>query len=351
MQSLPINSKIQIAGFSKEKLKDIAVSLGQPTYKGDQLYNWINARRVLEFSKMSNLSKTFIDKLEAGYSVQDITLSKRLKSQNSNCEKYLFELSDGNLIETVWMGFEKRNTLCVSTQAGCAFGCKFCATATLGLKRHLTNSEIMQQLFYVVGVLEKPVSNIVFMGMGEPLHNYDNVVLAIRQMNDMSGMALSRRRMTVSTVGLVPEIIRLAEEDVPCKLAVSLNAVFDSKRSELMPINRKYNLDSLFRACKTYTEITSQRVTFEYVLMEGENDKSLDLRELKARLSRLPSKLNLIHYNQTDRGFTRGTDILFKKFFDKMENAPFPVTLRQSMGTDIAAACGQLLAAEESGAC
>jgi 23S rRNA (adenine2503-C2)-methyltransferase len=221
----------------------------------------------------------------------------------------------------------------------------------MGLKRNLSSAEILQQVLWVAAQPGLRPTNIVLMGMGEPLHNYEAVVAALRLLNDDRGLALSRRRMTVSTAGLVPQILRLAEEDVPCKLAVSLNAVDDAKRSALMPINRKWSLDALFEACKRYTERSGQRVTFEYILMEGVNDGPEDIRGLRSRLSRLPSKLNLIYYNATDRGYRSSGEDIYRRFYRELEQAPFPVTLRRNMGTDIDAACGQLLVREERAAC
>lgn len=343
----PVQARPSLAGDSLESLRERLAAEGLAPWRADQIFNWIHARRTFDFQDMTNLARDLRRDLAERYAVLEIEPARRVRSAVSNCEKFLFRLADGARIEAVWMGFERRSTLCVSTQVGCALDCAFCATATMGFRRHLSAAEIVQQVLWVNAQEGLQLSNVVFMGMGEPLHNYDNVARALRLLHDNRGLGLSRRRMTVSTAGLVPQIRRMAEEDLPCKLAVSLNAVTDEKRSRLMPINRKYPLDDLFAACKDWTERTGQRVTFEYILMEGVNDTREDIRGLRARLSRLPCKLNLIYYNPTERGFQSSGAEIYQRFFADLQTAPFAVTLRQNMGTDIDAACGQLLVKEE----
>lgn len=343
----PASIRPSLAGDSLDALRTRLVGQGMTPYRADQIFNWIHARQVFAFQDMTNLAKALRERLDQDYCVLDLQAERRVRSRNSNCEKFLFRLSDSARVEAVWMGFEKRSTLCVSTQVGCALDCAFCATATMGFRRHLSAAEIVQQVLWVNAQEGLGLSNVVFMGMGEPLHNYASVAEALHLLNDSRGLNLSRRRMTVSTAGLVPQILRMTAEDLPCKLAVSLNAITDEKRSRLMPINRKYPLDALFAACKKWTEHSGHRVTFEYILMEGVNDGPEDIRGLRARLSRLPSKLNLIYYNPTDRGFTSSGEAIYQRFFNELQTAPFTVTLRQNMGTDIDAACGQLLVKEE----
>lgn len=344
------DARPSLAGDSLEQLRMRLVADGLASFRADQIFNWVHARGIFSFDEMTNLARTLRHDLGERYSVLELDLLRRQQSQTSRCEKFLFGLADGAKVEAVWMGFEKRSTLCVSTQVGCALDCAFCATATMGFRRHLSCAEIVQQALWVNAQPGLELSNLVFMGMGEPLHNYDQVAQALRVLHDNRGLGLSRRRMTLSTAGLAPQILRMAEDDLPCKLAVSLNAVTNEKRSALMPINRKYPLDVLFAACKSWTEATGERVTFEYILMEGVNDGPEDIRGLRARLSRLPSKLNLIYYNPTERGFQSSGQPVYQRFFDELQNAPFAVTLRQNMGTDIDAACGQLLVKEERAA-
>lgn len=351
MRENPPEPPVNLAGMSHADLAATIRGLGLPAFRADQIFNWIHARRVLDFEHMTNLSRELRADLARRFTIVEIEPVRRALSRVSDCEKFLFRLNDGLKVEAVWMGFESRATLCISTQVGCALACSFCATATMGLQRHLTAGEIVQEVLWTVSQPGREITNLVFMGMGEPLHNYENVIAALRVLNEQRGLNLGRRRMTVSTAGLVPQILRLAEDDAPCKLAVSLNAVDDEKRSRLMPINRKWNLDALFAACKTYTELTGQRVTFEYILMEGVNDGPADIRGLRGRLSRLPSKLNLIYYNATDRGYRSSGEEIYQRFYRELETAPFPVTLRKNMGTDIDAACGQLLVREERAAC
>jgi 23S rRNA (adenine2503-C2)-methyltransferase len=337
-----------LAGDSLEQLRARLADDGLPPFRADQVFNWIHARRVLDFEGMTNLSRELRGQLAQRYAILDLEPARRVASQVSNCEKFLLRLADGSRVEAVWMGFERRSTLCVSTQVGCALDCAFCATATMGFRRHLGAAEIVQQVLWVNAQEGRRLSNVVFMGMGEPLHNYDHVAAALRVLNDGRGLGLSSRRLTVSTAGLVPQIRRMAADGLPCKLAVSLNAITDEKRARLMPINRKHPLDELFAACKEWTEATGQRVTFEYILMEGVNDSPEDIRGLRARLSRLPCKLNLIYYNPTERGFHSSGEAVYQRFFAELQSAPFAVTLRQNMGTDIDAACGQLLVREEA---
>jgi len=339
--------RTSLAGDSLDELRARLAGAGLPSFRADQLFNWIHARGVFDFQQMTNLGKELRASLADLHSVVELDVLRRQRSLVSDCEKFLFRLPDGHKVEAVWMGFERRRTLCVSTQVGCALDCAFCATATMGFRRHLTAAEIVQQVLWVNAQPGLELSNLVFMGMGEPLHNYDNVARALRVLHDNRGLGLSRRRMTVSTAGLVPQIRQLCRDDLPCKLAVSLNAVHDELRSRLMPVNRKWPLDELFTACKEWTEATGQRVTFEYILMEGVNDRPEDIRGLRARLSRLPCKLNLIYYNPTERGFQSSGEAVYQRFFQELQTAPFAVTLRKNMGTDIDAACGQLLVKEE----
>jgi len=345
----PTPGRPSLAGDSLEALRARLGADGLAPWRADQVFNWIHARRTFSFDHMTNLARDLRRQLDQRYSILEIEPLRRVESRVSRCEKFLFGLADGARIEAVWMGFERRSTLCVSTQVGCALDCAFCATATMGFRRHLSAAEIVQQVLWVNAQEGRRLSNVVFMGMGEPLHFYDQVAEALRLLHDGRGLGLSRRRLTVSTAGLAPQIRRLAADGLPCKLAVSLNAAGDEKRSRLMPVNRKYPLDELFAACKEWTEATGQRVTFEYILMEGVNDGDEDIRGLRARLSRLPAKLNLIYYNPTERGFAASGEQIYQRFFRALETAPFAVTLRRNMGTDIDAACGQLVVREERG--
>jgi 23S rRNA (adenine2503-C2)-methyltransferase len=346
MQNTGHTSQRSLCGMSSPELADMLEQSGENRFRAGQIFQWIHQKQVFDFNAMSNLSRDLRESLSRQFQLLELVPVRHAVSRISACEKFLFRLHDGEHIESVWMDFGDRQTVCVSSQVGCALGCRFCATATMGLKRHLDVSEILQQILYIQSLPGKDVRNVVFMGMGEPLHNFDTVCKAVRLLNDPSGLAIGQRRITVSTAGLVPRILQLAEEDVPCRLAVSLNAVTDSKRETLMPINRKHGLDELFAACKTWTELKRDRVTFEYILMDGVNDTEEDLKGLRSRLSRLPCKLNLIYYNPTNRGFTSSETRVYERFFTALKNSPFAVTLRQNMGTDISAACGQLLVEE-----
>lgn len=263
-------------------------------------------------------------------------------SQVSATRKYLIGLGDGEAVETVHMDFGKRQTVCISTQVGCAVGCSFCATGMMGLKRNLTAGEIVGQIHLLRHSLNLPISNIVFMGMGEPFHNYDEVMKATRLLTDSDGYGISMRRLTISTSGVVPAIRKFTLEDLPVKLAISLGSLDDSVRDQLMPINKRYPVKALFAALEDYARTTRHRITFEYVLLKGINDREEDVRMLRKRLGSLPSKLNLIVYNPTDSEFQGTPKDEFLRFYEHFLDAPFPVTFRQNMGTDIDAACGQL---------
>ncbi len=349
MQKSACDSRPNLCGHTPVELAELFRERGEASWRSDQVFQWIHKKQIFDFGEMSNLGKGLREQLAGEFATMDLVAVRHAVSRISDCEKFLFRLSDGEHIESVWMDFGDRQTLCVSSQVGCAMGCSFCATATMGLKRHLQADEILQQVLYVQSLPGKDLRNIVFMGMGEPLHNFDEVDRAVRLLNDPLGMAIGARRITVSTSGLVPQIRRLADEGVPCRLAVSLNAVNDPLRGELMPINRKWGLDELFDACRYWTDKRKDRVTFEYILMDGVNDAEEDLKGLRSRLSRLPCKLNLIYYNPTDRGYRSSETRVYDRFFEALRNSPFAVTLRQNMGTDISAACGQLLVEESRG--
>ena len=337
-----------LAELTLADLEQWVASAGLPRYRAAQIFQWVWRRGATSFDAMSDLPRELRARLSTELAFSTPTVVRDELSVDGT-RKLVLRFADRREIECVYIPDTPSQTFCVSTQVGCAMGCAFCLTGRMGLVRHLTAGEIAGQvrvLATATGLLDRAF-NIVLMGMGEPLHNYDNVARALRVLHDSRGLGLSRRRMTVSTAGLVPQIRQLCRDDLPCKLAVSLNAVHDELRSRLMPVNRKWPLDELFAACKEWTEATGQRVTFEYILMEGVNDRPEDIRALRARLSRLPCKLNLIYYNPTERGFQSSGEAVYQRFFQELQTAPFAVTLGQNMGTDIDAACGQLLVKEE----
>jgi 23S rRNA (adenine2503-C2)-methyltransferase len=329
------------------QIADLPVFSDQPGYRARQVASWIYARGVESFASMTNLSKELRGRLEEHCTLARLPVSAVRRSAAGDAEKLLFELADGLRIEAVILRAPERDTLCVSTQAGCAHGCTFCATAAMGLQRNLTPHEIVSQVMVGRERLAAPGGpgrfNLVFMGMGEPLANYDAVVHAIRVLHEDHGMAVGRRRMTVSTVGLVPEIRRLAREPVAVRLALSLNATTNEVRSRLMPINRRYPIEDALAAVADYGRTTGQRVTLEYVLLRDVNDTGEDARRLGALAHRHGCKINLIAFNPHPLcGLQPPSPAAVRLFLDVLLPIAPEVTLRESRGADIQAACGQL---------
>ncbi len=328
----------------------VVETLGEKPFRAKQLYKWIHQRGVTDFAQMTDLSKALRERLTTTAELRHVEKDLEQRSVDGTI-KYRFKTADGKLIESVYMPSPDRKTLCVSTQVGCAMGCKFCATATLGLLRNLTPSELLAQVHAVnreVCANEKitstfrPLTNLVFMGMGEPLHNFENVKTALQILQSEEGPHFSHRHLTVSTVGLVPMIERFATE-TEAKLAISLNASNDETRDRIMPVNKKWNIAALMDACRQFPVKQGRRVTFEYVLMEGVNDSDVNAHELAALLQGVPAKVNLIQYNQNPGlGFTTTQDNRAEAFRKILERAEVTALIRQNRGRDIAAACGQL---------
>jgi 23S rRNA (adenine2503-C2)-methyltransferase len=294
---------------------------------------------------MTNLSKNLREKLANEFDISLLKVNKVVVSNTDFTHKYLFQLQDDNFIESVYMRDGDRVTLCVSTMVGCPVRCPYCATGLMGFHRNLTTAEIVNQLLYINAQEEVPVTNIVFMGMGEPFMNYDNVIKASQIFNSPSGPEISARKITISTCGIVPAINRFVKEGHKFKLAVSLNGTTDAQRNIMVPVNKKYSLKMLIPALKNYTEATGQRVTFEYILVKDFNDSGDDAQRLKSMLSSFPCKLNVIPYNENSHcAFKAPDENGLDKFIKKLYKAPFAVTVRRSKGQDIAAACGQLYA-------
>ncbi|MFQ5706214.1 MAG: 23S rRNA (adenine(2503)-C(2))-methyltransferase RlmN [bacterium] len=329
-----------------DKLRLFVESIGEKPYRAQQLFKWLYGKGVFSFDEMSDLSKALREKLRSSASIRPLKLISLHKSKQDDSKKFLFELADGNRIETVLMFDDRRTTLCVSTQVGCAIDCKFCATALMGLQRHLSSGEIVDQFLSVQKAAEVRISNVVFMGMGEPFHNYENVIKASRILSDACGPNLARRHLVISTSGVVPKIMRFADEGHGYRLAISLNATTNEVRSRLMPLNKKWPIGELLNAARYYIQKTKQQVTFEYVLMAGINDSLEDAHRLKTLLSDIFCKVNLIPYNATVKNFRRPGQNNIEQFFAAMSSLKAPVTIRWSKGEDIAAACGQLATSE-----
>jgi 23S rRNA (adenine2503-C2)-methyltransferase len=326
--------------------------LGQPAYRAAQVLRWALGRGARSFDEMSDLPRDLREALGGAFSLAPLRVA-RLECSADGTRKFLFELADGLEIESVLIPSERpdgtgegRLTLCVSSQAGCGMGCGFCATAKLGLRRNLAPGEILEQVLEARRDLagERPITNLVFMGMGEPLHNYDNVVGAVRALTAEWGLGISPKRITVSTVGLVPQMERLLAE-TRVNLAVSLSATTDAVRSRLMPVNRKYPLDRLLAACRRLPLPRRKRITFEYVLLAGENDTLDDARRLAGLLHGIRSKVNLIPFNPfPGTSFRTSERARIEAFRQALLDHGLHATIRESRGSDIRAACGQLAA-------
>lgn len=335
-----MKQKINLKGLWIEDLEKLLGDLGEKRHKANQLALWIYDKRSTDFSQMTDLSKTLREKLNSIAYIDNIELIKAQTSKLDFSEKFLFELKDGEKIETVLMWEKDRVTICVSTQVGCSLGCTFCATGKMGFKRNLTSGEIVDQ---IIALKDHKITHVVLMGMGEPLLNYENTIKALRIMNSDLGLSFAAPKVTLSTVGIPEMIKKLADETLKIKLAISLNAPSDEKRNQLMPINKKHPIKDLLEAVKYYTKKKEMRVTFEYVLIKDFNDSKKDALELSKLVRGIPCKINLIPYNFVPNlPFEKPSEEKIIAFRDYLFPRCPAVTLRKSKGEDIQAACGQL---------
>ena len=332
-----------IRSMYMDELKELLKSLGEKPFRAAQLFSWLHEKQVENYDDMTNLSKTFREMLSEKYPLVTLVQEECLVSKKDGTRKYLFALGDGNVIESVLMKYHHGNSVCISSQVGCSMGCAFCASTIGGKVRNLCASEMLEQVYAIQRLTGERVSNIVVMGTGEPLDNYDNLIRFIRLASDEKGMNLSARNITVSTCGIVPKMYELADEGLPVTLAVSLHAPNDEKRRNIMPIAKKYSVDEVVGAAKNYFEKTGRRVTFEYALTAGQNNSSADAQELSTLLDGFPCHVNLIPINPVgERNFTPPNAADTAKFQNRLEKNRINVTIRRSMGGDINGACGQL---------
>jgi 23S rRNA (adenine2503-C2)-methyltransferase len=329
---------------------DQLLSIAQPSYRAKQITDWLYKKRVNSFTEMTDLPQVLRAQLAHDFSYDKIEVVRVLGSADTT-RKFLFRLGDGNLIESVLIPASPalygspsdRRTICISTQVGCAYGCKFCASGLDGWKRNLRPNEIVNQIIAVERESGERIDNIVFMGMGEPLANYDNVMGAIQIINAPWGIGIGARHITISTSGLVPQIRKLAEQPLQIRLAVSLHGASDEVRSRIMPVNRKYNLSALLEACRYFTSRKKQRITFEYILIEEINDSDEQAHKLAKHAHALEAKVNLIPYNNVEGlDWIRPSRDRQKRFLALLRGTGVRATLRREKGDDIAAACGQL---------
>ncbi|MBL7190529.1 23S rRNA (adenine(2503)-C(2))-methyltransferase RlmN [bacterium] len=343
--------KKNLAGLNLAQLTDFIREMGEKKFRAKQIYHAMYNRRLSDFNDMTDLSLDFRRRLEEFAVIRWPQTASVIKSSLDKTRKFLFKLEDDEYIESVLMDEGDRMTLCVSSQAGCALRCNFCATGSLGFKRNLSAGEIIGQLVTAQKESDKRITNIVLMGMGEPLLNYENTVLALKLFTDGDGLGISSRRITLSTVGVIPGIERMTDDRLPCKLALSLNAPNQKSREKLIPVAKKYPLKELLPALHRYEKSTRHRVTFEYVLIGGINDSVEDARRLKRTLGGFTAKLNLIEYNpfpqmsvgkNNSNKFKQPESGRIEAFRHELERPGLTVMLRKSRGADIAAACGQL---------
>lgn len=334
--------RTHLRDFSLEELVAYFTRLGEKPFRARQVFQWMWQKGATEFSQMTNISRSLIQRLETIATLERTEVVFISQSNATETRKLLLRLQDGKTVETVLIPEETRVTVCLSSQVGCGLDCDFCATGKMGLLRNLTAGEITDQLRQVMAISPRPVTNIVFMGMGEPFHNYTEVLKAADMMHDELGYGTGARRITISTSGLVPQIRQFADENRRYKLAVSLNATLDEQRNILMPINKKWNISALVEACKYYTEKTHNMLTFEYVLMAGINDTLQDARRLVQIARHVFCKVNVIPYNDINGTYRRPTDAKIEAFLQELSKGEFPLTVRWSRGGDIDAACGQL---------
>ncbi|MFQ5649709.1 MAG: 23S rRNA (adenine(2503)-C(2))-methyltransferase RlmN [bacterium] len=337
-------SKINLKGLDLAELEDYVESIGEKRFRARQLFGWMYGKGVRSFDDMTNLGAALRAKLAQQATVSLLELRTALESRKDESIKYVFHLEDRMSIESVLMVEEHRTTLCISTQVGCAIDCKFCATGMMGLKRNLSSGEIVDQLLAVQFLSGHKVTNVVCMGMGEPFHNYDNLMTACALMSAAGGPGVARRHIVVSTSGLIPRIYQFADERQKYRLAISLNATRDDVRTRIMPLNKKWPIRALLDAARYYSEKMHHPVTFEYVLLNGINDSLDDADRLKELMRGLLCKVNLIPYNATSGAYQRPPEHRILQFYSRLAGMRAPVTIRWSKGDDIDAGCGQLAA-------
>ena len=331
-----------IKDYNLEDLKQEMLSIGEKPYRAEQIFKWIYIDKVKSFEEMTNLSLELRKKLEENYTMCNFKIFKKQESSDGT-KKYLFDVLDGNAIETVLMEYNSWKTICVSSQIGCKMGCKFCASTGIPFVRNLTSGEIVEQILAVEQDIQGRISNVVFMGIGEPLDNYENVIKAIKIINNPKGINIGARHISVSTSGLVPRIYDLANENIQCTLSISLHATTDEKRSSMMPVNNRYNIAELMQACRDYIKITNKRISFEYALAKDNNDNLEDAKELVNLLKGMICHVNLIPINKIENGkFTKSSNENIIKFRDYLNEHGIVATIRRELGSDIDAACGQL---------
>ena len=332
-----------IKSMNMDELTEFIISLGEKKFRAKQIYEWIHVKHVESFDEMTNISDKLKDTLKEDTLYTSLKIVKMQESRIDGTRKYLFELYDGNLIESVFMKYHHGNSVCISSQVGCKMGCRFCASTLNGCVRNLSPSEMLDQIYRISRDTNERVSNVVIMGSGEPMLNYDNVLNFIRLVHEPYCLNLGYRNITISTSGIVPGINKLAQENLPITLSISLHAPNNVLRTELMPINKRYPIEEVIKAAVNYANTTKRRITYEYILIDKYNDNMTEAVELCKLLKNQLANVNLIPINPVkERNYNRPSLARIKAFAKYLNDHHLTATIRQEMGTDIQAACGQL---------
>ncbi|MBR6646947.1 MAG: 23S rRNA (adenine(2503)-C(2))-methyltransferase RlmN [Clostridia bacterium] len=340
--------KKDIKSLTLDELKAELTLMGEKSFKAGQIYSWLHKHTVESFDEMTNISKDLRSKLENNYDIYSCTIEKKLVSVYDDTVKYLFRLNDGELIESVVMKYKYGYTICVSSQVGCRMGCNFCASGIAGFIRNLTPSEILSQIYVAQKDLSVRISHIVMMGVGEPLDNFDNVIRFLKMISDENGQNIGMRNISLSTCGVVTGIKKLMDEKLQLTLSISLHAPNDEIRSRTMPVNNKWNIDTLLSACKEYIKATNRRISFEYAMISGVNDSDGCAMELARRLKGMLCHVNLIPVNSVkERDYRKSNRDRIERFIKILEKNGVNATVRRTLGSDINASCGQLRRGEK----
>ena len=331
-----------IKDYDLNELKQELINIGEKPFRAEQIFKWLYVEKVHSFDEMTNLSLELREKLKQNYDMCNYSIVRKLESKDGT-KKYLFGLSDGNAIESVLMQYHFGKTVCVSSQIGCKMGCKFCASTGIAFVRSLTSGEIVEQIIAIEQDIGEKISNVVFMGIGEPFDNYDNVMNAIKILNNQKGLNIGARHISISTSGIVPKIYQFADENVQCTLSISLHSANNETRSSMMPVNNAYNIQELIKACKYYISKTNKRISFEYALAKDNNDNQKAADELVELLHGMLCHVNLIPINKIENGkYIKSSNENIIKFRDYLNSKGITATIRRELGSDIDAACGQL---------
>lgn len=335
--------KKDIKSMNYGEIEGEILSLGEPKFRAKQIYSWLQKNQVENFDEMTNISKILREKLRDNYEIYTCAIEKKLVSVYDDTVKYLFKLHDGEYIESVVMKYKYGYTICVSSQVGCKMGCTFCASTIAGFVRNLMPSEILSQISVAQKDLGIRISHVVLMGVGEPMDNFDNVMRFLELVTDENGLNLSMRNISLSTCGVVDGIYKLMEKKLQLTLSISLHAPNDEIRSKTMPVNKKWNIDELLKACRLYTKTTSRRISFEYAMISGVNDSDECARELAKRLKGMLAHVNLIPVNEVkETGYRKSNDDRIRRFTEILMSYGVNTTVRRTLGSDINASCGQL---------